>query len=67
MTMKFSETLRTARAAAINTQVGASALIRVYDGSQPATPETAVTTQTLLAEFTCDATRRHSVPPLPVC
>jgi hypothetical protein len=33
-----------------------SGLLRIYDGSQPATPETAVSTQTLLAELTMNAT-----------
>jgi len=33
-----------------------SGLLRLYDGTQPATPETAVTTQNLLAELTMNAT-----------
>jgi hypothetical protein len=33
-----------------------SGYIRIYDGSQPATPETAVSTQTLLAELRFGAT-----------
>src|SRR2546422_1019223 len=33
-----------------------SGKLRIYDGSQPATPETAITTQVLLAELTMNAT-----------
>lgn len=33
-----------------------SGKLRIYDGSQPATPETAVTTQNQLAELTMNAT-----------
>lgn len=38
---------------AITTSAGASALLRIYDGSRPATGGTATT---LLAELTCNAT-----------
>lgn len=38
---------------AITTRAGASALLRLYDGSRPATGGTATT---LLAELTCNAT-----------
>jgi len=38
---------------AITTRAGASALLRIYDGSRPATGGTATT---LLAELTCNAT-----------
>jgi hypothetical protein len=43
-------TLRDARADAITTQAGNAALLRIYDGSRPATGGTATT---LLAELTC--------------
>ncbi len=53
MTIAFAATLRSARADAITTFAGASALLRIYDGSRPATGGTATT---LLAELTCNAT-----------
>ena len=41
MTIAFAATLRSARADAITTFAGASALLRIYDGSRPATGGTA--------------------------
>lgn len=35
---------------------GSAALIRIYNGTQPADPDTAITSQTLLAELTMSAT-----------
>lgn len=45
--------LRNTRLDAITTQAGASALLRIYDGTRPATGGAATT---LLAELTCNAT-----------
>jgi hypothetical protein len=45
--------LRNARLDAITTFAGGSCLLRIYDGSRPATGGTATT---LLAELTCNAT-----------
>jgi hypothetical protein len=53
MTVGFSTTIRNARADAITTGAGGSALLRIYDGTRPATGGTATT---LLAELTCNAT-----------
>ncbi len=53
MTMGFNVTLRNSRLNAITTQAGASALLRIYDGSRPATGGTATN---LLAQLTCNAT-----------
>lgn len=53
MTVGMSTTLRNARLDAITTAAGASALLRIYDGTRPATGGTATT---LLAELTCNAT-----------
>lgn len=53
MALAFSSTLRNARADAITTAAGASAKLRIYDGSRPATGGTVTT---LLAELTCNAT-----------
>ena len=46
-------TIRNAMLDAITTRAGASALLRIYDGSRPARGGTATT---LLAELTCNAT-----------
>ena len=54
--LKFTTALRNAMADAISTYAGGSALIRIYDGTQPANANTAVSTQNLLAELTCNAT-----------
>ena len=53
MALAYSTTLRNAMLDAITTAAGASALLRIYDGSRPATGGTATT---LLAELTCNAT-----------
>lgn len=53
MTLGVNSTTRNAWLDAITTRAGASALLRIYDGTQPATGGTATT---LLAELTCNAT-----------
>ncbi len=53
--LKYAVALKNAKLDAITTQVGTSALLRIYDGSQPASPDTAITTQNKLAELTCSA------------
>lgn len=53
MTLAYDVSIRNAKADAITTRAGASALLRIYDGSRPATGGTATT---LLAELTCNAT-----------
>lgn len=54
--LKYSAALKNAQQAAVTTQVGANAAIDIYDGTQPASPDTAVTTQNLLATLACSAT-----------
>jgi hypothetical protein len=54
--VKYSTALKNARLDQITSKVGASGLLRIYDGTQPANPDTAVTSQAKLLEFTCDAT-----------
>lgn len=54
--LKYSTALKNAKLDAIITQVGTSALLRIYDGAQPASPDTAIGAQVLLAELTCNAT-----------
>lgn len=53
MTVGMSTTLRNARLDAITTAAGASALLKIYDGTRPATGGTVTT---LLATLTCNAT-----------
>lgn len=53
MTLGLNETLRNNQLDEITARAGASALLRIYDGSRPATGGTATT---LLAELTCNAT-----------
>ena len=54
--LKYSAALKNAQQNAITTTVGASALLNIYSGTQPASPDTAVTSQVLLATLTCNAT-----------
>ena len=54
--LKFAVTLKNAMANAITTTVGGSATINLYNGTQPASPDTALSGQTLLATLTCNAT-----------
>lgn len=53
MAIAYATNLRNARMDAITTFTGGSALLRIYDGTRPATGGTATT---LLAELTCNAT-----------
>lgn len=55
MAIKLSTAARNAMLDALITAFN-SAPLRIYDGSQPANANTAVSTQTLLAELTCNAT-----------
>lgn len=59
--VKLSTAARDGRAGDLNTRIGANALIRIYDGTQPAGPGTAITTQNLLATFTGNASGFGSV------
>lgn len=56
LNLQYSTALQNAQQNAITTTVGASCLIKIYDGSQPAGPDTAVGAQVLLAELTGNAT-----------
>ena len=53
MALAYDSSIRNAMLDAITTRAGASALLRIYDGTRPATGGTATT---LLAELTCNAT-----------
>lgn len=54
--VKYSAALKNAQQNAITTTIGASGLLNIYSGTQPANPDTAVTSQVLLATLTCNAT-----------
>lgn len=54
--LKFSTSLANARADAITTKLSSNAILRIYDGTQPAGPDSAISTQNLLAELACNAT-----------
>lgn len=51
--LKDSTALKNGRLDVITTQVGNAGLLRIYDGAQPASPNTAVGAQVKLAELTC--------------
>lgn len=53
MAIAYATTLRNAMLDEITAAAGGSALLRIYDGTRPATGGTATT---LLAELTCNAT-----------
>lgn len=56
MAIKQTTAVRNAQLDALSTQIGASARLRIYSGTRPANANTAITTQTMLVELTCNAT-----------
>jgi hypothetical protein len=54
--LKYSSALKTSMQAAISTAAGASAVLTLYSGTQPASPDTAVTSQVALSTHACAAT-----------
>lgn len=54
--LKYSAALKNAQMNAITTTLGANAVLNLYSGTQPATPDTAIGAQVLLASLTCNAT-----------
>lgn len=54
--LNFPVALRNAMLDTITTRAGASARLRIYDGTQATNADTAIGAQTLLAELTCNAT-----------
>lgn len=56
LNLKFSASLRAAQQNQITSQLGANAVVRVYSGAQPASPDVAITDQVLLASIACSAT-----------
>lgn len=55
MALRYSAALRNAQQDAITTAAGASAIIKIFSGTKPATPETTAT-GTLLVTLPCSAT-----------
>ncbi|MCA3713013.1 MAG: hypothetical protein IM667_07750 [Phenylobacterium sp.] len=56
MAIKQTTAVRNAQLDALNTQIGASARLRIYNGTRPANANTAITSQTMLVELTGNAT-----------
>lgn len=54
--LKYSAALKNAQQNAITSTLGANAVLEIYSGAQPANPDTAITSQVLLASLTCNAT-----------
>lgn len=54
--LKYSASLKNAQQDAITTKLGANAVLNIYSGSQPASPDTAVGAQVLLSSHACNAT-----------
>lgn len=55
LNLKYSLANRNGQLTDMNTRIGANAQIRLYDGTQPAGPDTAITTQVLLVQWTGNA------------
>ena len=56
LNLKYSATLKNAQQDAITTTLGTTAKLLIYSGTQPAGPDTAISSQVLLATLTCNAT-----------
>lgn len=54
--LKYSTEAKDVQMNAIALLAGENAIINLYNGTQPASPDTAITSQTLLASLTCAAT-----------
>ncbi|MBC8643030.1 hypothetical protein IAG25_40595 [Caballeronia sp. EK] len=54
--LKYSVALKNAQQDQITSKVGTSGAYDFYDGSNPSGPDTAITTQNLLATLLCSST-----------
>lgn len=61
MTVSFNTTIRTAHATSVVTEAGTNAYIRIYSGTRPTNPGTALSGNTLLAELRGNATQFGTV------
>lgn len=59
--LKYAATLKDSQLDDITTKLGANALLRLYGGSKPASPDTAIGAQPLLAELDLSATAAPAV------
>lgn len=55
MTVSLATAVRNARLDAITTYAGTSAIVRIYDGTPPASANAALSSNTLLATLTCSS------------
>lgn len=56
MTVKLKATVRNTALDRITTEIGTSGFLRIYNGTQPANPDAALSGNTLLAELPLSAT-----------
>lgn len=56
LALKYAVTLKNARLDAITTAISTSGLLRIYSGTQPTNPDTALSGNTVLAELACSST-----------
>ncbi|WP_020467881.1 hypothetical protein [Zavarzinella formosa] len=54
--LKYAVTLKNAKLDAITTAIGTSGLLRIYSGTQPTNPDTALSGNTVLAELALSST-----------
>src|SRR5882757_893475 len=54
--LRYAVTLKNGKLDQITSAVGASGLFRIYSGTQPTNPDTALSGNTVLAELTLNAT-----------
>lgn len=54
--LKYAVAVKNAMLDAITTQLGSNAKLRIYSGTQPTDPDTALSGNTLLADLACSAT-----------
>lgn len=54
--LKYAVTLKNTRLDAITTAIGSSGKLRIYDGTQPTNPDTALSSNNLLADLALSST-----------
>lgn len=54
--LKYAAALKNRKLDAITTELGSNAIIRLYSGTQPTNPDTALSGNTQLAELACSVT-----------